>query len=115
MEHPTFYVNQQYIWITYLGLENGVTRFVTRDVYVIVITQVELDYVGNIFHPNLFYFCSFYYIFNVHNHMHWILENEYLGFMYDKGCWLPCERSQKEISTHGVMDNMGVMYPQYWL
>jgi hypothetical protein len=47
--------------------------------------------------------------------MHWILENEYLGFMYDKGCWLPCERSQKEISTHGVMDNMGVMYPQYWL
>ncbi len=70
MEHLTFDVNQLYIWITHLDLESGVTRFVTKDVYVIVITQVEVDYASNIFHPNPFIFCNFYCIFNVHNHMH---------------------------------------------
>jgi hypothetical protein len=80
VEHLTFDVNQQYIWITHLGMESGLTRFVTKDVYVIVIAKAEIDYVGNILHPNPFYFCKFYYIFNVYNHTHWILENEYLGF-----------------------------------
>jgi hypothetical protein len=43
VEHLAFDVNQQYILIIHLGWESGVTRFVTRDGYVIVIAQVEID------------------------------------------------------------------------
>ncbi len=86
VEHLTFDVNQQYIWITHLGLESGVTRFVTRDVYVLVIAQVEVDYGGNILHPDPFYSCNFYCIFNVHNHMHWMWNMNIWVFLYGKGC-----------------------------
>jgi hypothetical protein len=41
VEHLTFDVNQQYIWATHLSLENGATRFVTMDVYVTTIAQME--------------------------------------------------------------------------
>ncbi len=41
VEHLAFDVNQQYIWATHLSLENGVTRFVTIDVNVATIAQVE--------------------------------------------------------------------------
>jgi hypothetical protein len=84
VEHLAFDVNQQYIWIIHLGWESGVTRFVTRDAYVIVIAQVEIDYASKILHPNPFYFCNLYCIFNIHNHMHWTLENEYLGVLYGR-------------------------------
>ncbi len=61
------------------------TRFVTKDVYVTIITQVEAYCASNIFHPSPFYFYNLYCIFIVRNHMHWILEYEYLDFFVWQG------------------------------
>lgn len=55
VEHLTFDdVNQQYIWATHINLESGEIKFVTRDVYVATITQMEADYACNFLHLNPF-------------------------------------------------------------
>ncbi len=54
VEHLIFYVNQQYIWATHTNLENDDIRFVTKDVYVATIAQVEVNYASSFLHFNLF-------------------------------------------------------------
>jgi len=54
VEHLTFDVNQQYIRAIHLNLENVEIRFVTKDVYVATITQVEAIYACNFLHLNPF-------------------------------------------------------------
>jgi hypothetical protein len=41
IEHLAFDVNQQHIWATHLNLQTSEISYITREVYVIVITQVE--------------------------------------------------------------------------
>ncbi len=71
------------------------TIFATRDVYVVVIAQVEAHYVGSFLHLNPFYFCNLYCIFIVHNHMHWILESN-VGFFVWQGLLIALLKSWKE-------------------
>jgi hypothetical protein len=41
IEHLAFDVNQQHIWVIHLNLHNNEVFYVTKEVYVTVITQVE--------------------------------------------------------------------------
>jgi hypothetical protein len=41
IEHLAFDVNQQHIWATHLNMKTSEVSYVTREVYAIIITQVE--------------------------------------------------------------------------
>jgi hypothetical protein len=42
IEHLAFDVNQQHIWAIHLNLHNSEVSYVTREIHVTVITQVEI-------------------------------------------------------------------------
>jgi hypothetical protein len=48
IKHLTFDVNQQHIWATHLNMQTSEVSYVTREVYVIVITQVEVECKGKV-------------------------------------------------------------------
>jgi len=48
MEHLAFDVNQQHIWAIHLNLQTSEVSYVTREVYAIIITQVEAKCKGKI-------------------------------------------------------------------
>jgi len=110
VEHLTFDVNQQYIWATHTNLENDDIRFVTKDVYVATIAQVEVNYASSFLHFNIFWFCNLFYFCIFCNHMirfwnlTWVSLNARVV-----NCLI--KELEGRFLAHWLMDNLGVGYP----
>jgi hypothetical protein len=91
------WINNIYV-ITHLGLESGMKRLVTKDIYVIVITQMQVDMQVIFFTLTLSIFatCITFSMFIITCIGFWKM-NIWVS-LYGKGCWLPCEISRREIS-----------------
>jgi hypothetical protein len=69
IEHLAFNVNHQHIWLTLLNLQSNEFFYVTKEVYLVVITQLEVECANLSLNPNLFlHFVYFNYVYFV---LHW--------------------------------------------
>ncbi len=114
IEHLAFDVNQQHIWATHLNMQTSELSYVTREVYVTFITQVEAKCKNKVSPLSfcLFQFCplnnlNFRVCFVALN---WMWQLGFVGVVY-----FFVIKLHGRFLVHGFMDNLGVVYPQYWL